>query len=465
MPKAHIVILKNTIDISPAIVETLRSNDYLVEVASNGDGTVKTAGGRNPDLVIAGDSNGPSSALDAALSLRDRCQAPIVWLSSSIDDNDRSRAALVPHLSILSPPCTNSALMYAIDTALGNWRREQDLVKKADLYRLIVESANSIILNMDTSGAILYLNDFGLKYFGFTRDDVAGKNVIGTIVPPVDTAGRDLAAMIADIGRNPDRYVRNENENMRSDGSKVYVAWTNRAIHDENGNLTSILCVGNDITARKEAEDALEHSLEEKSTLLKELQHRVKNNLTILSMLLSMEARNLEEGPAKRVLNEILNRIKTMATLYESLYSADSLTHLELDRYFANLARTLFRTFTLESQNIRLVTDLQSARIDLKRAVPAGLILNELLTNAAKYAFPGRQSGTITVRLTNENDRAVLVIADDGNGLPEGFSLEKSAGTGLTLVGSLCRQINGEFVIESRGGTVARISIPLRKPD
>ena len=178
MPKAHIVILKNTIDISPAIVETLRSNDYLVEVASNGDGTVKTAGGRNPDLVIAGDSNGPSSALDAALSLRDRCQAPIVWLSSSIDDNDRSRAALVPHLSILSPPCTNSALMYAIDTALGNWRREQDLVKKADLYRLIVESANSIILNMDTSGAILYLNDFGLKYFGFTRDDVAGKNVI-----------------------------------------------------------------------------------------------------------------------------------------------------------------------------------------------------------------------------------------------------------------------------------------------
>ncbi len=465
MPKAHIVILKNTIDISPSIVDTLRSNDYLVEVAPNGDGIVKTAEGRNQDLVIAGDSNGPSSALDAALSLRDRCQAPIVWLSSSITDCDRSRAALVPHLSILSPPCTNSALMYAIDTALGNWRREHDLVKKADLYRLIVESANSIILNMDTSGAVLYLNDFGLKFFGFTRDDIAGKNVIGTIVPPVDTAGRDLAAMIADIGRNPDRYVRNENENMRSDGSKVYVAWTNRAIHDENGNLTSILCVGNDITARKDAEDALERSLQEKNILLKELQHRVKNNLTILSMLISMEARNLEEGPAKRVLNEILNRIKTMATLYESLYSADNLTHLELDRYFAGLARTLFTTFTLESQNIRLVTDMQSVRIDLKRAVPAGLILNELLTNAAKYAFSGRESGTVSVKLANEKDRAVLVIADDGNGLPDGFSLEKSAGTGLSLVGTLCRQIGGEFSIESGAGTVARISIPLRNPD
>ncbi len=294
--------------------------------------------------------------------------------------------------------------MYAIETALGTWRREQELVKKADLYRLIVESANSIILRMDTSGNVLYLNDFGLKFFGFTKDDISGRNVIGTIVPPVDTAGRDLAAMIADIGKNPDRYVNNQNENMRSDGAKVYVAWTNRAIHDENGELTAILCVGNDITARKEAGEALERSLEEKSTLLRELQHRVKNNLTLLSMLLSMETRDLAEGHARRIIGDIQNRIKTMATLYESLYSAENLTHLDFNGYIAHLSRTLFKTFTTESQNIRLVTSLDAMRIDLKRAVPAGLILNELLTNAAKYAFAGRESGTITVELRGGHD-------------------------------------------------------------
>ncbi len=464
MPEAHIVIIQNTIDTSPAIVETLRSNGYRTEIAPAGSDVIKTADGRSPDIVIAGDSAEHSSALDAALSLRDRCQTPIIWLSSRIGDDERSRAALIPHLTIISPPCTNSGLMYAIETALGTWRREQELVKKADLYRLIVESANSIILRMDTSGNVLYLNDFGLKFFGFTKDDISGRNVIGTIVPPVDTAGRDLAAMIADIGKNPDRYVNNHNENMRSDGTKVYVAWTNRAIHDENGELTAILCVGNDITARKEAGEALERSLEEKSTLLRELQHRVKNNLTLLSMLLSMEARGLAEGHARRIIGDIQNRIKTMATLYESLYSAENLTHLDFNGYIAHLSRTLFKTFTTESQNIRLVTGLDAMRIDLKRAVPAGLILNELLTNAAKYAFAGRESGTITVELRGDHDRAVLTITDDGIGLPEGFTAEKSAGTGLKLVGTLSRQLGGDFSIVSGNGTIARIDFPLPQP-
>ncbi len=465
MPKAHIVILKNAIDISPGIVDTLRSNDCLVEVSLDADGTVKTAQGKNPDLVIAGDSGGPSCALDAALSLRDRCHAPILWLSSAVGDEERARAALVPHFSVLSPPCTTSALMYAVDTALGNWRRERDIARKADLHRLIVESASSVILNMDTSGRILYLNDFGLKFFDFSWSDIDGKNVIGTIVPPVDTAGRDLAAMIAGIGRNPDRYMKNENENMRSDGSKVYIAWTNRAIHDENGNLASILCIGNDITARKKAEDALERSLEEKSTLLKELQHRVKNNLTILSMLLSMEARNMDDERAKHVFNEIINRIKTMATLYEGLYSSDNFSNLELDRYLSQLARALFETLMPDSRNIRLVTEMQPAPIDLKRAAPIGLILNELITNAAKYAFTGRGVGTISVNLDVKDGRAILTIADDGNGLPEGFSLERSAGTGLTLVKTLSRQTGGDFSMESGDGTTARLSIPLRNPE
>ncbi len=461
MPKAHIVLIKSTIDMSPSLVDTLRSNGYRAEIVPAGSDIVKTADGRNPDIVIAGDSAESSSALEAALSLRDRCQAPIIWLSAKIDDADRARAALVPHLTIISPPCTNSDLMYAIETALLSRRREQELIKKADLYRLIVESANSIILRMDTSGTVLYLNDFGLKFFGFTKDDLSGRNVIGTIVPPVDSAGKNLATMITDIGKNPDRYVNNENENMRSDGSTVYVAWTNRAIHDENGALSAILCVGNDITARKQAGEALERSLEEKSTLLRELQHRVKNNLTILSMLLSVEARDLGEGNARRIINDVQNRIKTMATLYESLYSAGNLTHLELNGYIEHLARTLFKTFTMERQNIRLVTRLDAMRIDLKRAVPAGLILNELLTNAAKYAFQGRGSGTITVNLRGENDMAVLSISDDGIGLPDGFALDRSAGTGLKLVGTLSRQLGGDFTIESGAGTTARIGFPL----
>ena len=127
-------------------------------------------------------------------------------------------------------------------------------------YRELVENVNSVILRMDCEGKILFINEFAQRFFGYGAEDVVGRNVVGTIVPETDSSGEDLRAMIASIGRCPERYVGNENENMRRDGSRVWLSWTNRPLHDAEGGVKELLCVANDITARRQAEAVRQES-------------------------------------------------------------------------------------------------------------------------------------------------------------------------------------------------------------
>ncbi len=136
-------------------------------------------------------------------------------------------------------------------------RSEAEARSKEAQYREFVESANSIILRLDVEGRITFINEFALRFFGFGRDEILGRDVVGTIVPEVDETGRNLREMIADIGKHPDRYASNENENMRKNGERVWIAWTNKPIRNNRAEITEILCIGNDITERKRAEELL----------------------------------------------------------------------------------------------------------------------------------------------------------------------------------------------------------------
>jgi PAS domain S-box-containing protein len=137
---------------------------------------------------------------------------------------------------------------------------EEALQRNEARYRELVQNANSIIFRRDTQGKITFFNEFAQDFFGYTEDEIVGRNVIGTIVPEIDSAGRNLAAMIQDIGIHPERYATNENENMRRNGERVWIAWTNKAVRDKDGNILEILSVGNDITQRKQAEEATQQS-------------------------------------------------------------------------------------------------------------------------------------------------------------------------------------------------------------
>jgi PAS domain S-box-containing protein len=145
----------------------------------------------------------------------------------------------------------------ALGGALGRWQADADLRESEGKYRELVESSNSIIMRRNPAGNITFFNEFAQKFFGYSQDEILGKNVVGTIVPPIDSSGQDLRRMIEDIGRNPERYTSNINENMRSNGDRVWVAWTNRPLLNERGEVIELLCIGNDISDRKQAEEKL----------------------------------------------------------------------------------------------------------------------------------------------------------------------------------------------------------------
>ena len=137
------------------------------------------------------------------------------------------------------------------------------LAESENKYRDLVESANSVIMRWKPDGAVSFFNTYAQKFFGFTESEIIGKNVVGTIVPAMESSGRDLALLMEDIKRNPEAHVFNENENIRKNGEKVWIAWTNKPIFDRSGSLMEILSVGNDITVRKSMEESLRKTLDE----------------------------------------------------------------------------------------------------------------------------------------------------------------------------------------------------------
>jgi PAS domain S-box-containing protein len=194
-------------------------------------------------------------------------------------------------------------------------KKAQEALQRSEIkYRELVQNANSIILRMDSQGNVTFFNEFAQQFFGYTEDEILGKKVVGTIVPTTDRAGRDLAAMIRDIGLNPENHVSNENENMRKDGARIWVAWTNKAIYDKDGNIVEILCVGIDVTERKLLEKQLLQALKMESigTLAGGVAHDFNNLL--MGILGNVSLMQINTDPA----NPNCNRLKSIEKQVES---------------------------------------------------------------------------------------------------------------------------------------------------
>jgi PAS domain S-box-containing protein len=214
---------------------------------------------------------------------------------------------------------------------------------------------------------------------------------------------------------------------------------------------------------RRQAEEQIITSLKEKEVLLKEIHHRVKNNLTIIGSILSLQTPYLEDRKSREIFKECENRVRTMSKIHSKLYQSRDFAHIAFGSYLQELSQELFLSYQIDPDAIEFKTQIDNISLDINTALPLGLLLTELITNALKYAFPEGRKGKLQVSIQQENNQKVLTVADDGIGFPEHLDFQNTKTLGLQLVMGLVRQLDGTIEMKRKQGTVWTITFPAAK--
>jgi two-component sensor histidine kinase len=213
------------------------------------------------------------------------------------------------------------------------------------------------------------------------------------------------------------------------------------------------------ITERKQAEEKIKKSLEEKEVLLREIHHRVKNNMQVISSLLMLQSQNIEDKKYKDMFIESQTRIYSMALIHEKLYRSESIAQINFKEYIEGIVSNIFESYCIKS-NIKIEINVENIPIKIDYAVPCGLIINELVTNSLKYAFPDGRQGKIHISLkSNDNNMIKLSISDDGIGIAKDMDIRNTKSLGLRLITSLAEgQLHGEIILNRESGTEFQIN-------
>lgn len=229
-------------------------------------------------------------------------------------------------------------------------------------------------------------------------------------------------------------------------------------IFDSNGKVIEVSGIGHDITEKKLVDEQIKQSLQEKEVLLKEVHHRVKNNLQVISSILNLQSSYVKDQGTLNILKESQNRIKSMAFIHESLYQTKDFSSINFSEYVVNLANNLIHSYSNFDNDIKLNLDIQNVFLNLDLAIPCGLIINEIVSNALKYAFvENSEGGEITIEMKSDGENLTLNIGDNGIGLPPDIDYRNTESLGLQLVVTLTDQLNGVIEMDSQKGTNYKI--------
>jgi PAS domain S-box-containing protein len=325
-------------------------------------------------------------------------------------------------------------------------------------YEGIVRISEDAIISLDDQRRISLFNQGAEKIFGYQPAEILGRS-IETLIP-----GRFSDAHrkhVANFAASPDT-LRPMNERrslygLRKDGSEFPAEASISKFQVENETVLTVRL--RDVTEQKRAEEQIRASLNEKEVMLKEIHHRVKNNLQVVSSLLNLQSGYPRVETVKDLFVESQNRVSSMALIHEKLYQSDDLANIDFSEYIESLAQNLFHSYSAKPDQVTLTTDVK-ARLDIDHAIPCGLIVNELLSNSLKHAFPAGRKGKIHLTFRASGAEFKLQFHDDGIGLPLDLDVQKTETLGLQLVTTLAHQLRGTVRISSKLGTEFEIKFP-----
>ncbi|MCG3166008.1 MAG: hypothetical protein POELPBGB_01783 [Bacteroidia bacterium] len=334
-------------------------------------------------------------------------------------------------------------------------KAEEELRLSEERHRAVYDQAYIGIARIGRVGRFLLVNQRLCDMFGYSSDELYKKAFFELTHP--SEVGESLKKWDALLSGEIKNFT-SEQIYLHKNGSQIYANLTVSLVRDTSGSPNYYVAVFEDITVRKQQEKELQESLKEKEVLLKEVHHRVKNNMQVISSILNLQSSYIKDETAVEMLRESQDRIKSMAFIHESLYQGKNLSHVKFSEYVRNLVSNLFHTYGVNKAGLKLKFDLDEVFLNLDTSIPCGLIINELISNALKYAFTDRETGTLSVTLKKlEGGKLKLEIADDGKGFPKEINWKDTESLGLQLVVTLAGQIRGDIQMETKKGTTFTI--------
>lgn len=339
-------------------------------------------------------------------------------------------------------------------------RAEKELQAREAYLDQLFESAQEAIVMADNDGRALRINQEFKKLFGFAQDEIQGKVLDELIVP------KELRSDATSITRNvaQGEKVAFEAIRCRKDGTLIIVSVLASPII-VNGEQAGTYGIYRDITERKMADEQIKASLKEKEILLQEVHHRVKNNMQIISSLLNLQSRHIKDKASLELFKSSQNRVKSMALIHERLYQSKDFTRIDVADYVQSLINHLFITYGVDRDKVRLKIDIKDVFLNINTAIPCGLIINELVSNSLKHAFPDGKKGEIEISMHPVNsDEIEMTVRDSGAGMPEDMDFTNTKSLGLYLVSMLARdQLHGDVKLDKEGGTAFHFRLSVKK--
>ena len=332
-----------------------------------------------------------------------------------------------------------------------------------EMMRLAVEAAPNGMIMSDAEGLITMVNTLAESMFGYSREELIGQEISILIPhrfqahhPQLRKAYYQQPESRA-MGKGRDLYALHKN------GDEFPVEIGLNPIETAQGVM--ILASVVDITERKQQEEKLMSALREKEVLLSEIHHRVKNNLQIIDSLIGMQTLQITQEKPLAILLDCQNRIRAMSIIHQMLYQSQDFSRLDITSAVSSLVNNLAATFGMDNQHFGIALDVDDFHLPIDISVHLGLIINEMVSNAMKHAFPDKREGTVKVSLktTPSDDEATLTVEDNGIGLPDDLDVETTDSLGLRLITALADQLDGELTIRAREPTRFELHFPLRE--
>jgi len=331
---------------------------------------------------------------------------------------------------------------------------EEALIESEKKYRTLFESDPDYTLLFNKYGIIEDVNNATTMVTGIPKSQMIGKSLNQTKIHfngDTDYLNQKFSQIIED------KKIQNfEAQVIDKDGK---IRWVNIKVTvvEIEDDILYVMVIASDITEIKQFETELKDSIKEKEVLLKEIHHRVKNNMQIISSLMNIQTRYLDDKESINVLKESQNRVKSMAMIHEKLYRSKKFDKVYFAEYIENLVWDLFYSYSIEKGKIEPILEIEDLKLNIETSVPLGLIITELVSNCLKYAFPDSLNGILYVSLKNLGEKYELIIKDDGIGFPENIDYKNTDSLGLQLVNSLTEQIDGEIELKMSNGTEFKI--------